>query len=252
MDNDTSRFAWAGDERIESEEVEVTTYDSSECTINSDLIDGNTFITPFNFESCVWVDNGDGVPYDGGSNHDEHELIYEWGYFTDEDDNTHLCLYKSDAGLYEEEGQPDYGDKYLYRGVVNVDGTDYDYWQKWDENGGGLDVQGSGDYVFATTPRIVSNPEAYSYETTTETIETVIPLEPKGVIYRMIDEFGNDLPYDFKNIMFVRYELEAPEEYIAETNGTLWMQQLYNNVSSMFVYGVRSFVWAGITDKDKY
>lgn len=27
----------------------------------------------------------------------------------------------------------------------------------------------------------------------------------KGVIYRMIDEFGNDCPYDFKNIMFKRY-----------------------------------------------
>lgn len=26
--------------------------------------------------------------------------------------------------------------------------------------------------------------------------------EGKGVIYRMIDEFGNDCPYDFKNIMF--------------------------------------------------
>ena len=27
----------------------------------------------------------------------------------------------------------------------------------------------------------------------------------KGVIYRMIDEFGNDCPYDFKNIQFKRY-----------------------------------------------
>ena len=26
----------------------------------------------------------------------------------------------------------------------------------------------------------------------------------RGVIYRMIDEFGNDVPYDFKNIQFVR------------------------------------------------
>lgn len=29
-------------------------------------------------------------------------------------------------------------------------------------------------------------------------------LNGKGVIYRMIDEFGNDCPYDFKNIMFKR------------------------------------------------
>ena len=74
----------------------------------------------------------------------------------------------------------------------------------------------------------------------------------KGVIYRMIDEWNNDCPYDFKNIMFVRYELEAPEEYIAEGNDSLWMQQLCNNVRVMFDEGVRSFVWAGIADEDKY
>ena len=74
----------------------------------------------------------------------------------------------------------------------------------------------------------------------------------KGVIYRMIDEWNNDLPYDFKNIMFVRYELEAPEEYIAEGNYSLWMQQLCNNVRAVFDKGVRSFVWAGIADEDKY
>ena len=31
----------------------------------------------------------------------------------------------------------------------------------------------------------------------------------KGVIYRMIDEFNNDVPYDFKNIQFKRYILDA-------------------------------------------
>ncbi len=30
----------------------------------------------------------------------------------------------------------------------------------------------------------------------------------KGVIYRMIDEYGNDLPYDFKNIQFKRYWID--------------------------------------------
>ena len=203
IDNDTNRFEWAGSEITTSEEVEVTTYDSSECTINSELIDGDVFITPFNFESCVWVDaNGDGTAYAGESNHDEAELVYEWGYFTDENDNTQLCLYKSDAGLYEEEGQPDYDDKYLYRGVITVDGTDYDYWQKWDANNESISIADTGDYVYATTARIVSNPEAYSFETTNETIETVIQLNPKGIIYRMIDEFNNDCPYDFKNIQF--------------------------------------------------
>ena len=45
----------------------------------------------------------------------------------------------------------------------------------------------------------------------------------KGVIYRMIDEFGNDCPYDFKNIQFYREQYENTGLYsiISDaTNGT--------------------------------
>lgn len=41
----------------------------------------------------------------------------------------------------------------------------------------------------------------------------------KGVIYRMIDEFSNDCPYDFKNIIFERKELDSfsiSEDYVEE------------------------------------
>ncbi len=210
LDNDTNRFAWAGDEMVDKREY--TSYNSSTCTINPELINGNAFITPFNFESCVWVDgNNDGFP-DYNVNHDIDELIYEWGYFTDENGDTQLCIYKSNAGLYEEEGQPDYGDKYLYRGVITVDSTEYDYWQKWDEVEKGIDF--SGDYVYATTQRIVSNPEAYSV---TNKIAGIY--EPgKGVIYRMIDEFNNDVPYDFKNIQFARdWSVIAPDSGLSGT-----------------------------------
>ena len=197
IDNDINRFAWAGNKTI------VHTYDSSTCTINSELINGNEFITPFNFESCIWVDvdnDNDGIAYGVGdqSNHDLAELIYEWGYFTDADNNTQLCLYKSDAGLYEEEGHPDYGDKYLYRGVTIIDGEDYDYWQKWDAGDNGVYING-GDAVFATTPRIVSNPNNFVHE-----IITDVESNYKGIIYYMKDEFGNECPYDFKNIMFYK------------------------------------------------
>ena len=206
LDNDTNRFAWAGDVKVG--EIEHKKYDSSKCTINPELINGNAFITPFNFESCVWVDgNSDGLAYsDDHINHDISELVYEWGYFTDENDDIQLCLYKSEAGYYEKEGQPDYGDKYLYRGVVNVDGSEYDYWQKWDVSGdGGVYINGGDDYVYATTQRIVSNPEVYSV-----TIETEDIYQPgKGVIYRMIDEWNNDVPYDFKNIQFKRYKITS-------------------------------------------
>ena len=197
LDNDTNRFLWAGNVKVG--EIEHKSYDSSKCIINSELIDGNAFITPFNFESCVWIDgdNDGNIPYDAPQ-HDIDELIYEWGHFTDENGVNQLCIYKSEARYYEEEGQPDYGDKYLYRGVVNVDGTEYDYWQKWDDISKGVDVNFSGDYVYATTKRIVSNPEAYRV-----TIETEDIYGPgKGVIYRMIDEWNNDVPYDFKNIQF--------------------------------------------------
>ena len=92
----------------------------------------------------------------------------------------------------------------------------------------------------------------YSLDNNTDRFAWADTENGKGVIYRMIDEWNNDLPYDFKNIMFVRYELEAPEEYIAEGNDSLWMQQLCNNVRAVFDEGVRSFVWAGIADEDKY
>lgn len=68
----------------------------------------------------------------------------------------------------------------------------------------------------------------------------------RGVIYRMIDEFGNDCPYDFKNILFTRYELEAPDEYFADETAYKWLEQLVTNVRAMFDAKDPSFVWAGL------
>ena len=42
----------------------------------------------------------------------------------------------------------------------------------------------------------------------------------KGVIYRMIDEFGNDCPYDFKNIQFYRKRDEKTGLYSSISNVT--------------------------------
>ena len=44
----------------------------------------------------------------------------------------------------------------------------------------------------------------------------------KGVIYRMIDEWGNDCPYDFKNVQFKRYAVEdiSPNGELADLAGT--------------------------------
>lgn len=39
----------------------------------------------------------------------------------------------------------------------------------------------------------------------------------KGVIYRLIDEYNNDLPYDFKNILFLRYMDNSYRIYTTNT-----------------------------------
>ena len=38
----------------------------------------------------------------------------------------------------------------------------------------------------------------------------------KGVIYRMIDEYGNDCPYDFKNIQFKRWKVISSDQNLNE------------------------------------
>ena len=43
----------------------------------------------------------------------------------------------------------------------------------------------------------------------------------KGVIYRMIDEFDNDCPYDFKNIQFYRQWNEAKQLWSTTSNGAV-------------------------------
>ena len=64
-----------------------------------------------------------------------------------------------------------------------------------------------------------ANPEAgdnlYSDQSLTNVLTkctdagTIEPVFGKGVIWRMIDEFDNDLPYDFKNIQFKRFEITS-------------------------------------------
>ena len=56
----------------------------------------------------------------------------------------------------------------------------------------------------------------------------------KGVIYRMIDEFGNDCPYDFKNIQFKRKTINGI--YSGESLGTsnwVYTFNLYNIQQNM-------------------
>ena len=125
-----------------------------------------------------------------------NDKIFEWG--TEYDNGIgeeNIVIYKSDLGIYYEEGTIDYGDKFFYRGVVTVDGKDYDSWEK--QEYGSFDLLGGSDSLFALTERMVFNNAV------------VWPENNQGVIYRMIDEDGNDCPYDFKNILFKRWLINS-------------------------------------------
>ena len=69
-------------------------------------------------------------------------------------------------------------------------------------------VQHSEDSYFANSDLSVWK-LWYCLDNDTDRFEWADTSTGKGVIYRMIDEFGNDLPYDFKNIQFKRYKITA-------------------------------------------
>ena len=56
----------------------------------------------------------------------------------------------------------------------------------------------------------------YSLDNDTERFAWADEVNGKGVIYRMIDEWNNDVPYDFKNIQFKRYVLEAADAFATD------------------------------------
>lgn len=68
----------------------------------------------------------------------------------------------------------------------------------------------------------------------------------KGVIYRMIDEWGNECGYDFKNIMYVRYKLIAP----VYKGDSAYYKRGANIISSEITNGALAYIWAGTENAD--
>ena len=69
-------------------------------------------------------------------------------------------------------------------------------------------IQHEGDTYF-TNNNLSAWKIWYSLDNDTTRFAWADSTNGKGVIYRMIDEWNNDVPYDFKNIMFKRYILDA-------------------------------------------
>lgn len=130
-------------------------------------------------------------------------------------------LFKTDGEEYSID-EPDYDDRFYYEGTYDLDGDEYDMWGKYEYD------QDNEKWVFlqqyALTPIVVEDGE-FIVSPIPET--KIVPVnmnawelkycldndkelfnwaetDGKGVIYYLKDEFGNEAPYDFKNVLFRR------------------------------------------------
>lgn len=135
-------------------------------------------------------------------------------------------LYKTDTGEYDFD-DPDYDDAYFYEGTYDLDGDEYDMWSKYEFNGDEWVFQ----MQYALTPIVVEDgelivspiPETKIVPVNMNAWELKYCLDNdkdlfdwaetdgKGVIYWLKDEFGNEAPYDFKNVMFRRYQVSSTD-----------------------------------------
>jgi hypothetical protein len=129
-----------------------------------------------------------------------NEKFSHFGYSEDLDGIQRLTLYGRMLDGDIDEGLNTYV-LYHYKGVYNVDGQEYDAWAEFGKKSEiyGYAKDESGNPIYVLTERTAIG---------------------KGVIYRMIDEWGNDCPYDFKNIKFTKpifSETDTPDSNLYYT-----------------------------------
>lgn len=74
------------------------------------------------------------------------------------------------------------------------------------------------------------------------TVESIVPGIGKGVVYRLIDEWNNDCPYDFKNIQYKRKLTNG--EYDASTGANTWVYTFNAwNSGACFDLTIKSITW---------
>ena len=92
----------------------------------------------------------------------------------------------------------------------------------------------SGDTYFANT-KFQAWRVWYCLDNDTTRFDWADTTNGKGVVYRLIDEWENDIPYDFKGIQFKRYKVTAASgftDYLSGLNG------LYIGLSGTQSYGL--------------
>lgn len=156
-------------------------------------VDDKRFASPyFIFQGIMLDDPEDGEQLYFSEIQPKHYTPY-WEYTTDPStDEPTITLYE------EFEGMKDTGDKYFYRGVVTVDGIEYDCWQKWESS----NIRGDNLDGFDYTGVFFEASCVYYLSTRVVFDNKVIFPMAHGIIYYMKDEFDNEAWYDFKNTLF--------------------------------------------------
>ena len=100
-------------------------------------------------------------------------------------------------------------------------------------------VQHEGDTYFSNS-NLYAWQLRYCIDNDVNRFEWADTMNGKGVIYRMIDEFGNDLPYDFKNIQFKRYKITGT----TDSRQDAFIGKYYAFIGAYFVtYDNSDFKW---------
>lgn len=154
------------------------------------------------------------------------DIFCDSGYMEHpETGDTVPVLFKTNSEEYGID-DPDYDDVFFYAGTYDFDGDEYDMWEKWEHDWNG-DWQNL--YTYALTPICIEDgefitspiPETKNVPVNMNAWELKYCLDNdkalfdwadtngKGVIYYMKDEYGNEAPYDFKNVQFKRYTVSA-------------------------------------------
>lgn len=215
LDNDKSRFEWADDGSVLYKAEFIGSYQT----------DPNGTMTMY-----------------GGVD----EKIYEYSIVSHPDTGDDvIALYGQEEEYYSECGV-DYSDVFIYDGIIEVDGHSYDRWKQYMNNEDSwaafeVDADGNLKYIYYLTERMVFDGDVIWPEMNNES-------QGKGVIYRMIDEYGNDCPYDFKNVIYyhdgsakyvytfswITHYYEVLDASIYGNNGVLTDEDIihgvYNNV----------------------
>ncbi len=138
------------------------------------------------------------------------------------------------------------------KGTIDIDGITYHLWY----NSEFQPDEGTPGYL-ATTSELpgvndgcatvnlddeIVIEEGYSY---VKQIKSPSATNGTGVIYRMVDEYDNDYPYDFKNIQYKRYKCtkDTKSVFTGEYIGCKDAAAMYPTDESRFTFDETDFQW---------